>query len=149
MRPGMLLLAFTLWVPIESAAQTPVCPQPLATLTVPPSSYAVVTGSAFEGTVYVYVPEIKAQGGSGFEPFKVHIVEGVYGKPFVQATGSLDQAGFDKLRQSPNVRATPVTVVRGNGSEWGRFRIAKDTYRVQVLAVNASKGSAVVVGVCR
>jgi hypothetical protein len=145
----MLLFAFTLYAPSESAAQPPVCAQPLATLTVPRSSYAVVNSAPFEGRVYVYVPEIKARGGSGFEPFQVWVVQGVYGNPFVQATGGLDQAGFDKLRQSPNLRATPVTTARGDGSEWGQFRIAKDTYRVQVLTVNASKGSGVAVRVCR
>ena len=148
MRYGMLLFAFALCAPVGSAAQTPACPQPLATLTVPPSNYAVVNGAPFEGRVYVYAPEIRTRGGSGSQQYQVWIVEGVYGKPFVQATGSLDQAGFDKLRQSPNVRATPVIVARGDGSGSGQFRIAKDTYRVQVT-MNASKGSAVVVAVCR
>jgi hypothetical protein len=126
----MLLLAWTLWTPIESAAQAPVCDVPLATLTVPRSSYAEVSADPFEQRLYVYVPEI-------------------YGKPFVLATGSLDEAGFERLRMSPNVRATPVPVVRGDGSESGQFRAARNMYKVQVMSVNASGSGAVQVRICR
>jgi hypothetical protein len=145
----MLLLALTLYAPIESAAQAPACQQPLATLTVPRLSYAEVSGDPFERRVYVYVPEIVARGGSGFQPFQVWVVEGVYGKPFVRATGGLDPAGFDKMRRSQNVRATPVSVVRGDGSDRGQFRIARNTYQVHVLKVNASRSGAVQVRICR
>jgi hypothetical protein len=149
MRHALLLLALVLSAPIESAAQAPACRQPLATLTVPQSSYAEVSGDPLERRVYVYVPAIKAGGGKAFAPFQVWVVEGVYGRPFVKATGDLDQAGFDKLRRSQNVRATPVNVVRGDGSDSGQFRIARETYRVQILKVIASKSAAVQVRVCR
>jgi hypothetical protein len=145
----MLLLAWTLWTPIESAAQAPVCDVPLATLTVPRSSYAEVSADPFEQRLYVYVPEIRAGSGTGFQPFQVWVVEGIYGKPFVLATGSLDEAGFERLRMSPNVRATPVPVVRGDGSESGQFRAARNMYKVQVMSVNASGSGAVQVRICR
>lgn len=158
MKPGMLLLALTLLGPIETsaqvapvepAAQAPVCQAMLATLTVQRSSYAEVSGDPFEQRVYVYVPEVKATARSGFEPFQVWVVQGIYGKPFVQATGSLDEAGFTRLRGSQNVRATPVNVVRGDGSDWGRFRLARNIYQVQVLSVNPSVAGAVQLRICR
>jgi hypothetical protein len=149
MRCGMWLLALALWAPIEGSAQTPACQQPLGTLTVARSSYAGLSAPSFEQRVYVYVPPFKAGGPSGFQPFQVWIVEGVYGKPFVQAAGGLDAAGFEKLRGSQNVRATPVPVNKGNGSDWGRFRLVKDTYQVQILKVNPSGAGAVQLRVCR
>lgn len=153
MRHGMLLLALTLLTSFESAAQVPVpapvCQEVLSTLTVPRSSYAEVGGVPFEGRVYVYVPEVKAATVSGFAPFQVWVVQGIYGKPFVQATGILDEAGFTRLRGSQNVRATPVNVVRGDGSEWGRFRLARNIYQVQVLSVKPSGAGAVQLKVCR
>jgi hypothetical protein len=80
---------------------------------------------------------------------QVWIVEGVYGKPFVQASGSLDEAGFDRLRGSPNVRATPVAVARGDGSDWGRFRLGRSTYQVQITRVEPGGGGVVQLRVCR
>ena len=149
MRYGMWLFALTLWAPIEGSAQTPACQQPLGTLTVPRSGYAGLSAPAFEQRVYVYVPQFKTGGASGFQPFQVWIVEGVYGKPFVQKAGGLDGAGFEKLRGSQNVRATSVPVDKGNGSDWGRFRLAKDIYQVQILKVNPSGAGSVQLRVCR
>ena len=153
MHYGVLRFAFALVVPlcapIESAAQQPPpCQEQMAKMTVARLSYALLEGSAFEQRVYIYVPQIKAGPGPGFEPFRVWIVEGVYSKPFIQAAGSLEEPGFEQLRRSPNVRATPVAVARGGGSDVGRFTLGKNIYHVHVLDVNAARG-AVQMTVCR
>ena len=153
MRFRVLRLAFAfvvlLCAPIKSAAQPrPSCQQPLATLTATRFSYTQVEGDAFDHRVYVYVPQIKVGPGPGFEPFRVWVVEGVYAKPFIQAAGSLDESGFEQLRRSPNVRASPVAVAHGGGLDWGRFTLGKNIYQVQILSVNAAKG-AVQMRVCR
>ncbi len=149
MRHGLLLLAFVLCVPVGSAAQPPACKQELAKLNVPRSSYAEITAAPFQRRVFLYVPEIEASGASGFAKFQVWVVEGVYGRPFVQPAGSLDEAGFHKLRGSQNVRTTAISVARGDGSEWGQFRIGRDSYRVQVQKVSAGPKGAVQARVCR
>ncbi len=148
MRFTPVLVVLTLATPQPSPGQTPVCQQPLASLTVPSLGYAEVSAPPFQERVFVYVPEIQA-GGGRFKPFQMWIVEGVYGSPFVQTKGSLDAAGFDKLRNSRNVRATPVSVARGDGSDRGQFRIGRARYSVEVVRVNLSKGSGVDVRVCR
>jgi hypothetical protein len=140
-----LLLAL---LPADIGAQPAACPSPLATLSVPSSSYAEVTGDPFEGRVFVYVPPIVARG-PGFQPFQLWIVEGVYGKPFVQSSGRLDSAGFDRLRGSQNVRATPVPVARGDGSDAGSFRLGRNIYRVQAVRVAPAGGGSVQARICR
>jgi hypothetical protein len=149
MKYVVLFLAMTLGVPKAVLGQPRACQQVLATLTVPATTYAVANADPFGGRVFVYVPLIKAGGPSGFQPFQVWIVEGIYGRPFLQASGRLDPASFDKLRATANVRATPVSVMRGNGSDAGAFRSARAVYQAQVLRVNASGTGSVQVRICR
>src|SRR5262245_40999352 len=148
MRHVMFLLIFTLYATFGGTALAYQCQQPIATMSVQELNYAEVNASPFEQRLFVYVPEIRA-GGSGFQPFQLWIVEGVYGKPFLQANGSIDVAGFQQIRRSQNVRATPVSVVRGDGSDSGSFSIGGATYQVQVVNVSASKPSAVQLKICR
>ena len=98
----------------------------------PPSSYAEVNAEPFGRRVFVYVPPFK---GKGFQPFQLWVVEGVYGRPFVQSSGVLDEASFAKLRASANVSATPVSVSRGDGTDVGRFMVSRVAYQLQVLRV--------------
>jgi hypothetical protein len=137
-------LALICAMPATSAAQSsvPVCRQRLVTVEVPRLSYAQIDYKPFEQQVYVYVPQIK----SG--PFSVWIVEGIYGAPFLRSSGALDEAGFQKLRASTNVRATQVSVTRGNGTDMGRFVFGRIVYPVQVLEVNSQR-TTVKLAVCR
>ncbi len=66
------------------------------------------------------------------------VVEGVYGRPFVQSNGVLDEGSFAKLRASANVSATPVSVSRGDGTDAGRFMVSRVPYQLQVLRVSGS-----------
>ena len=140
MRKTFLLVALTMGAPVRGAAQAPACPQPLAAVAVPPQSYAEVNAAPFERRLFVYVPDIRAGGGPGFQPFQVWVIEGVYGRPFVQSSGRLDQASFNSLRNSPNVRASAITVARGDGSDTGPFGFGGARYQVQVLRANPSAG---------
>jgi len=121
----------------------------MTTMTVPRLSYGEVAGAVFERRLYVYVPEIMADGKPGFQPFKMWVVEGLYGRPFTRSAGRLDEDGFAKLRRSLNVRATPVLVARGDGSDRAKFTFARATYQVQILDVDASKRGAVRLTICR
>jgi hypothetical protein len=87
--------------------------QALASATVPQRSYVQLNVPAFEQRVYLYAPDIKSSFGGGFSAFTLWIVEGVYGKPFVQPTGSMDESAFEQIRTSRNVMATPAS--RQNG----------------------------------
>ena len=140
MRKTLLLVALTVGVPVHGAAQAPGCPQPLAALAVPPQGYAEVNAAQFERRLFVYVPEIRPGGGPGFQAFQVWVVEGVYGRPFVQSSGRLDPASFDSLRSSPNVRASAITVARGDGSDGGSFGFGRARYQVRVLRANPKAG---------
>jgi hypothetical protein len=130
-----------------AAPQAPACQQALATLTVTRGSYAVIPATPFERRVFLYAGDFKASG-SGFTPFQVWVVEGVYGPPFPQATGTLAPPSFDKIRTNGNVRATPVNVSRGNTSDFARFRFGGVQYLVHVVAVK-TRELAVDVRICR
>ena len=123
------------------------CAQPLATASAAERSYANVSVREFDGRVFLYVPDIKSAGGS-FEAFQLWVVEGVYGRPFVQASGSMDQSTFDRLRKSTNVLATPLSVRRSGESL--RATIARQPYVLDVAVKVGSGGADVVTArVCR
>lgn len=128
-----------------AGAQPNACPQPLATVTVPEGTYAVVDGASFDGRVFLYVPEITARSGS-FVPFDAWVVEGVYGRPFVQSRGTLSPAGFNRLKGNRNVRATAVRVAAGGTA--GRVTIDRQTYTL-VFDVRLASRDAVRVALCR
>jgi len=142
-------LALVCAMPAKSAAQVaaPICRQRLVTMSLAPFQYSQIQYPAFEQQLYVYVPQIRSGQNTAFQ-FYVWIVEGVYGSPFLRPTGTLDEAGFQKLRASQNVRATAVLVTRGNGTDMGRFTFGKVVYPMQILSVNSQR-TAVQLAVCR
>ena len=128
-------------------AQGTACPRPLASARAVERSYARIDVREFEGRVFLYVPEITASG-SRFEPFDVWVVEGVYGRPFVQQAGPMDPPSFERLRASTNVRATAVRVTRTPAS--GRVTIARQLYLLDVtVQAGARGGDAVSAAICR
>ncbi len=148
MRKRLVLFALAAAAPLRVAGQAATCPQPLATLVVAPLSYAELPGAPLGRPVFVYVPEIRGGGAQGFLPFQLWIVEGVYGRPFLRSRGRLEAAAVESLRGRPNVRATSIAVVRGDGSDGGVLSVRRARYRVQVLKVNP-QGAGVEVSVCR
>jgi hypothetical protein len=148
----MVLLALVTWAthaPDAAAGQPASCQQPLATVTLPSASYAEVTAREFERRLFLYAPEIRAGGAAGFQPFQLWVVEGVYGRPFVRATGSFEPEAFERLRKSRNLRPTPVSVSRGGGADGGTFRFGRNSYQVQVMQVTAGRAPTVQVRICR
>lgn len=143
-----VLVLSALPVRAQGKAKTAACAQPLTTLTVGGDTYAEVQAAPFDGRVFVYAPAIPT-AGSRFRPFQIWVIEGIYGRPFVRQTGPLSHADFEKLRRSPNVRATAIRVVRGDGSEGLTLRMGRNSYPVQVLNVNTSGRGAVRVRFCR
>ena len=129
-------------------AQPLPCSQPLVTTTAPEKSYAVVNVREFGGLVFLYVPEIKSARSGGFEPFQLWVVEGVYGRPFLQASGAMDQAAFDRLRKNTNVRARPISVARTG--ETRSLAVARQTLQFETTVRGAASGAdTVTVKVCR
>jgi hypothetical protein len=126
--------------------QAPACRQPLAKVSVPERSYASVGVPEFDGRVYLYVPQIEAASRGTFAAFQLWIVEGVYGRPFVEPRGRMNDATFDRLRKSRNVRATPMKVSRTR--ETLRVTMARRPF---VLEVGVTLGSTdtVTASVCR
>lgn len=153
MKP-LIALSFALTAlcaPVTHAfAQGGAC-QPIASVTVPQRSYAQLTVPAFEQRVFVYAPDIKTSWGGGFSPFTLWIVEGVYGKPFVQPTGSMEEAAFEQIRTSRNVMATAVQVAKDSGRAQTPFTIGKTRYTLDLVKVNTSLGGtdSVTLNVCR
>ncbi len=130
-----------------AAPQAPACQQALSTVTVARASYAVIPAQVFQRRGFLYAGDFRASG-SGFTPFQLWVVEGVYGPPFPQAAAALTQASFDKIRTSSNVRATSVTVSRGNASDNAVFRFGGVQYLAHVVAVRP-RDLAVDVRICR
>ncbi len=143
---GMLIAAGP--SPGATAEQGSGCSPRLVTTTAAERSYSIVSLRDFDGRVYLYAPEIKSSSRGAFEPFQLWVVEGVYGRPFIQASGPLDQVAFDRLRKSTNVRATAVSVSRSGESK--PVTIARQPYLLETAVRAASSGSdAVTVNVCR
>jgi len=125
--------------------------QVAASVTVPQRSYAQLTVPEFDQRVYLYAPDIKTSWGGAFGAFTLWIVEGVYGKPFVQPTGSMEETAFEKIRTSRNVMATPVQVAKDSGRAQTPFTIGKQRFVLDLVKVNTSLGGtdSVTVNVCR
>jgi hypothetical protein len=152
LRLKLFALALGLWAAtspnvVSVTAQALPCQQALATQTVARASYGVVTAAPFGRRVFLYAGDFRPNG-AGFTPFQMWVVEGVYGPPFPQATGTLSEPSFEKLRASTNVRATPLRVTRGNPNDAARFRFGGNQYVAHVVAVNA-KALTVDVRICR
>jgi hypothetical protein len=131
-----LLLALALigvTSPDGAAQSAGACAQPLATVTAEEQGYARVDVAEFDGRAFLYVPEIRATSPGAFAPFQIWVLEGVYGRPFVESRGRMDQAAFERLRKSGNVRATAISV--GRNGETGRATVAR---RPVVVVVNVS-----------
>jgi hypothetical protein len=148
MRNLLLSIALLIGIPLAASAQVPACQQVLTTVTVPAASYVQANAAPFGGRVFVYVPAIAAGRPAGFQPFQLWVVEGIYGQPFLQASGRLDAAAFEKLRGTANIRATAVSVTRGN-TDAGTFRIGRQVFQAQVLEVNMSNGGSVRARICQ
>src|SRR5690606_21167446 len=129
----------------QAAGQTASCRQPLATVNVAERAYAAIDVPAFAGRVFVYVPDIRSST-RGFQPFALWVIEGVYGRPFVLPNGPMDDAAFQRIRTSRNVRATSTTVTRSGQAV--RASLARQPYVFDV-AVRSSRGvDTVTVRVC-
>jgi anti-sigma-K factor RskA len=149
-RCAVLMIAALATAAVASAGageQNGGCTQPLATATAAERSYANVNVRDFEGRVFIYVPDIVSSRGN-FDAFQLWVVEGIYGRPFVQSSGSMDQTAFDRLRKSTNIRATPLSVRRTDESL--RATIARQNYLLDVAVRVASSGAdSVTARVCR
>jgi hypothetical protein len=131
----------------EAAAQAVSCPQPLARDSVAPRSFARIDVKEFDGRVFIYVPDVKSTG-AGFEPFDLWVIEGIYGRPFVQEAGLLEPAAFDRIRASANVRATAVRVTRTPST--GRATIGRQPFLFDLSVQRAASGAQTVLStICR
>jgi hypothetical protein len=124
--------------------------QALASVVVPQRSYARLDIPAFEQRVFVYAPDIKSGWRGGFSAFQLWIVEGVYGRPFVQAGGPMGEPAFEQIRNSRNVRATAVPIEQ-NAFETRTFVTIDNRRYALELKVRTSLGGTdrVTVTVCR
>jgi hypothetical protein len=126
----------------------PPCAQPLVTTTVAENSYAVVNVREFGGMVFLYAPEIRSARSGSFDPFQLWVVEGVYGRPFLRTSGTMDQSAFDRLRKNTNVRARPISISRSGQAQ--SMTVARQPIQFEVSVRPASSGAdAVAVRVCR
>ena len=131
--------------PAPAFAQGSGCAQPLATVTLAERTYANVGVREFEGRVFLYVPEIKSSS-RGFDAFDLWVVEGVYGRPFVQPSGPMEKSAFDRLRGNTNVRATAHSI--RTAAQSLRASIARQNFLLDV-AVKAGGTDSVTARVCR
>jgi hypothetical protein len=135
-----------------AAGQAASCRQPLETITVCQRCYQQLTSAPFvDGRVFVYVPDIKSGVMSGFAPFTVWIVEGLYGKPFIKSSGTMDERSWQDIRASRNVRATAADVTEKYAGKTTQFRISREIFVLEVLKVSTSWGGTdrVSIRVCR
>lgn len=146
----VLVLASVATSAITASGQGAPC-QVAASVTVPQRGYAQLNVPAFEQRVYLYAPDIKSGWGGSFSAFTLWIVEGVYGKPFAQPTGSMEESAFEQIRTSRNVMATPVQVGKDSGRSQTPFTIGKQRFVLDLVKVNTSLGGtdSVTVNVCR
>lgn len=128
---GAVLAALVLLGGLQTnlVAQRSVCRQVLARAAVATGTYGVVGARPFEGRVFVYVPPAQ-------RTLQVWIIEGVYGRPFVRASGPLSASDFAALRSNRNIRATRVAVNRADGSEGATVRVGSAVYGVVVTGAS-------------
>jgi hypothetical protein len=151
-RLGGLAVAIVLACSTAAAGQAVSCRQRLETWTVCQRCYQALGSAPFaDGRVFVYVPDIKSGFLSGFTPFKIWIVEGLYGKPFIKGSGAMDERTWEQIRTSRNVRATPVDVPESYAGNTTPFRISKETFVLEIVKVITSWGGTdrVTIRVCR
>ena len=152
MKPGALVAAMMLASSTPAAGQAVPCRQPLETVTVCQRCYQQLTSAPFgDGRVFVYVPDIKSGLMSGFTPFAVWIVEGLYGPPFVKSAGMMEEGTWQQIRTSRNVRATRADVPEKYAGKTTPFRISKEIFALEVTKVTTSWGGTdrVTIRVCR
>lgn len=148
---GLMVAAVTLAFSVPTASRSASCGQVLETVTVCQRCYHQLTSPPFAGgRVFVYSPDIKSSVLGAYEPFKIWIVEGLYGKPFINSSGTLNDSAWDQIRNSRNVRATPADVAEKSGKT-SQFRISKAAFVLEIVKVNTSwSGSdSVTIRVCR
>jgi hypothetical protein len=149
MKVLMLVVFGVLISTAANAGQGSSCSR-LTSVDVPQRSYAQVNVQAFEQRVFFYAPDIESNFGKGFKPFQLWIVEGVYGKPFVKASGSMDESEFEKIRASRNVRATAVPIDGKTSQKPVPVTIGKQRVTLEIKVNTSFTGTdRVVVGVCR
>lgn len=153
MIPGVLVLAASMTLSMDGSAagapaQTTPCSQPLVTTTLPENSYAVVNVREFGGMVFLYASEIKSSRSGSFDAFQLWVVEGVYGRPFLQANGAMDQTAFDRLRRNTNVRARSIGISRSGQTQ--SMTVARQEIQFETTVRAAASGAdTVAVKVCR
>ena len=145
-----LLLALVS-LPWSVAVQRDSSCQPLASAVVPQRTYAALNVPDFKKQVYVYAPDISTGFRGSFSAFTLWLVEGVYGPPFGQPNGSLEQRSFDKIRASRNVIVTAVPVEANSGPKRVPVTIRQQSYTLELVKVNTSLGGTdtVTVNLCR
>jgi hypothetical protein len=145
---ALLLVALALR-PASVAGQGATC-VPLTSVVVPERNYVQVNIPDFAQRVYVYVPDVKSGWRGGYSSFQLWIVEGVYGKPFVKASGAMEEGDFNTIRKSRNVNATAVPVGEKTSSQRASITVNNRRYTLE-LKVNTSIGGtdSVAVTVCR
>lgn len=131
--------------PLPAPAAMQACAQPEVTVMAPEGTYASVGLREFEGRVFIYVPTINAQGNR-IAPFDVWFVEGVYGRPFPQPSGPLNENAFSGLRANANIRATAVRV--GGAVDTARVTIARQVLAMDVR-VSAGNPDELTMRICR
>jgi hypothetical protein len=129
-----------------AAADAALCRQPPVTVTLEERSYATLPLGDAAGGVYLYAPDIRASSAGAFEPFQLWIVEGVYGRPFVQARGPMDPGAFERLRASANIRAAAVRI--GRSGEAARVAIARQPFLLWADVATSRRSDSVSVKVC-
>lgn len=152
MTSGGLVAAMMLAFSTPAAGQAISCRQPLETVTVCQRCYQELTSAPFAGgRMFVYVPDIKSSVMGAFAPFTVWIVEGLYGKPFIKSTGTMDEGTWQQIRASRNVRATPADVPEKYAGRTTPFRISKEVFVLEIIKVSTSWGGTdrVTLRVCR
>ena len=74
----------------------------------------------------------------------------MYGKPFVKASGAMDEPEFEKIRASRNVRATAVPIDGKTSQKPVPVTIGKQRVTLEIKVNTSFTGiDRVVVGVCR
>jgi hypothetical protein len=102
----------------------------------------------FGGMVFLYASEITSSRSASFDAFQLWVVEGVYGRPFLRATGAMDQAAFDRLRRNTNVRARPIRISRSGDTQ--AMVVARQAVQFETTVRTAPGGTdTVAVKVCR
>ena len=143
----VLLVSGLLLADGEAAAtDAAMCRQPPVAVSLEERSYATLPLGGASGGVYLYAPDIKVSSPGVFEPFQLWVVEGVYGRPFVQGRGPMDPAAFERLRGSANIRAAAVRI--GRSGEAARVAIARQPFLLWADVVSSRRADSVSVSVC-